>query len=107
VRLVITSSGTGTTRNTKSVTSYTATVDSGGSVTMRAGGTIVRVGSSVSTRQSSIYFDSSSANSAYMDIYSGVASWADYGLLSKVKLRAGNLAGITSGIYGALSGDGI
>jgi hypothetical protein len=85
---------------------YTYTVYSG-SGTFKAGGTIVRIGSSVAGRQGSIYFDASSPASPFMDIYDGVASHTDFQSFDKLVYRSGNLSGITDPALGALSGYGV
>jgi hypothetical protein len=87
---------------------YTYTVNSG-SGTFQAGGTIVRVGSSVSTRRASIYMDASSGNAPFIDLYDGVSSWGEFQSADKVVSRIGNLgeladfagSNLDSTIYGA------
>ena len=91
---------------TKTGYRVTYTLNSG-SGTFKAGGTIVRVGSSVAGRQGSIYFDASSSLSPFMDIYDGVISWSDFQSIDKIVLRAGKLDGITDLEFGSLSGYGL
>jgi hypothetical protein len=88
-------------------TGYRFTYTTSNSGTFKAGGTIVRIGSTVAGRQGSIYFDASSAEAPFMDIYDGVASLSDFQSIDKVVLRAGKLSGITDPVLGALSGYGI
>lgn len=97
-----------TTRNGQTVYRYGAVLLSGTSVTIGAGGTIVRIGNTTdSARQGSIFVDSSIPA---LDIYDGVNSSAAFDALGKVKVRLGKLDGITDpDINGgvALSGYGL
>lgn len=74
-------------------------VENGG--TLNAGDTIVRVSGS------SILMDASSQYAPFIDIYSGVDTWANFNSPEKSRARIGNLAGKRSAIYGDLATDGI
>lgn len=74
VKLVITDAGTGVTRNSKSVISYTATLSSGAGSVMKTGGTIVRVGGSAAGRGGSIFMDASTSSAPFIDIYNDVTT---------------------------------
>ncbi len=98
----ITSGSTSTESNGHTLYQYGFTSDSG-TGSMKAGGTIVRVGNTSSLeRQGSFFFDASSTNAPFMDIYDGVSSWgtgSNTGSLSfsdpsKIKLRIGKLEGL-------------
>ncbi len=70
--------------------------------------TLAVVGSTSNTgRQGGIFFDASSSDSPYMDIYSGVNSWAAFSASAKTKARLGVLSGIVSPTFGQLVGEGL
>jgi len=70
------------------------------------GDVFVRVASSVAARQGSIYLSSDDINSPFIDIKDGVATYADWSDVTKIKVRLGKLAGITFN-GNALSGYGL
>jgi hypothetical protein len=70
----------------------------------------VRLGNtaSISIRRGTVYLTSDDSNAPYIDVVDGVQSHQDWENGSKVKVRMGNLAGMTSQTFGgALSGYGL
>lgn len=90
---------------------FSAYLYSPSGATLKAGGTIVRVGhqGGGAGREGSIYFDASSPSYApFMDIYDGVTDWSEFMAFAKLKARLGKLTGITDTDFGgALTGYGI
>lgn len=76
-----------------------------------AGDDFVRIGNlSNSARQGSIYLTSDDSNAPFMDIKNGISSYSAWTTASNIKVRVGNLSGITdAGLNGgsALSGYGL
>ena len=71
------------------------------------GDTVVRFGNSTNAaRQGVVLITSDFTNSPYMDVVSGVTSWADWTGGGKTKVRLGNLTGITgtANEYGLIAG---
>lgn len=77
-----------------STTQFTGTLTSGNAPA--AGMEFVRLGNTTdATRQNSIYMTADDTNNPYMDVLSGVNSFASWGTDARRRLRIGNLAGIT------------
>ena len=109
VKMTVAGENTQVVKNGQTVYRYTVTVNDGSLTDLDAGGTVVRVGGSAQDRQGAVYIDAASQFSPFLDVYAGVASWADFHSPSKVKSRLGRLDGITAGTneYGLLAGSGI
>jgi hypothetical protein len=108
VKLVVNSTGsTVTNGEDQEVTAYDVTVISGQTSNLKIGGTLVRVGSSEKGRQGSVYFDASSPNAPYMDIYDGVDSFTTFQTQDKLKGRFGNLSSIYDNTFGKLKSFGV
>ena len=76
-----------------------------GTSAFEAGDEIVRIGNtSNASRQGAIYLTASDNNAPYLDVLDGVVSAS---LTGKTKARLGKLDGITSPVWGALSGYGV
>ncbi len=114
IKGTITSGSTGITIGDKQCFKYGFTANHG-TGTLKVGGTIVRVGNINSTqgRMGSLYFDASSNNSPYMDVYDGINSWNNnsqsisFSSYDKLKVRLGNLNGIVDQTFGQLDGYGL
>ena len=74
----------------------------------QSGDTVVRIGNtSTAARQNAIYLTADDTNNPYIDVLAGVDSFAHMTASSSIKVRLGNLAGITdTEMGGALSGYG-
>jgi hypothetical protein len=72
------------------------------------GDDLVRIGSSTDpARRGTIYLTADDTNSPYIDVKDGVISHASFATLNKTKVRLGDVSGITSPIFGVLSGYGL
>ncbi|MEH0156466.1 hypothetical protein V6R21_20120 [Limibacter armeniacum] len=71
-------------------------------VTKLKGMTMVRVDSTVTNRKGALYLTSSDTGSPYLDVVNGFATNAQ-----PIKVRLGRLDGITSSVFGTLSGYGL
>jgi hypothetical protein len=81
-----------------------------GSSEPQSGYDYVRLGntSSISDRRGTVYLTSDDTNSPFIDVVDGVQSHQDWdGDSSKVKVRMGNLEGMTSPTFGGLNGYGL
>jgi hypothetical protein len=68
----------------------------------------VKIGNTENTeRQGSVYLTSDDSNSPYIDIVDEVNSWSAWSSQDKLKVRLGNLTGITDSFFGTLSGYGL
>jgi hypothetical protein len=86
----------------------TATLTSG--TVPAVGFEFVRLGNNAdANRRGGVYITADDSNAPYIDIYDGVAAFADFGSASKTKARLGKLTGITStaGEYGLYAGAGV
>jgi hypothetical protein len=87
---------------------YIVTVAKLNNMVLENGDEFVRIGNfSNTTRQGSIYLSSDDSYSPFIDIINGIASDTDWNTISKVKVRLGNLAGISDSLFGSLSGYGL
>lgn len=81
--------------------SFTATLVSGNAPA--AGMEYVRLGNdTTTTRQSSVYMTADDSFAPYIDVVSGVASFADWG--TKIRTRIGKLDGVTASVVGSTAG---
>ncbi len=67
----------------------------------------VRIGSATdSSRRGAVYLTADDSGAPYIDVIDGVNSFASFNTMSTIKTRNGRLSGITSPIFGTLSGYG-
>jgi hypothetical protein len=74
----------------------------------QVGDDLVRLGSTDTTRQGSVYLTADDSNAPYIDVVDGVRTHADWNTPGKVKVRLGKLTGITDAAFGGtLDGYGL
>ncbi|MDI9549297.1 MAG: hypothetical protein QM346_17030, partial [Chloroflexota bacterium] len=87
---------------------YTYTAAWVGGDLPREGDDLVRLGSTDTTRQGSVYLTADDSNAPYIDVVDGVRTHAEWNTPGKVRLRLGKLTGITDAAFGGtLDGYGL
>lgn len=68
----------------------------------------VLIGNTVdASRANLIYLTPDEEDSPYIDLREGIMQWTDWGAFSKLKVRLGNLNGLTHPVFGPMSGHGM
>ena len=88
--------------------SLTAITTGSGTTPPSGGFEYVRIGNAYSSsRQGAVYMTADDNNAPYIDVIDGVASHSDFNANNNIKARLGKLNGISSTVFGNLSGYGL